>query len=87
MAGKRKRKGPAQPEEELWEVDYIVARKLVKGEPKFLIRWKGYDEKSDTWEGLDNLAGPASSMMMTKSGRSATASRRQCLLQRTPNEG
>ena len=35
MAGKRKRKGPAQPEEELWEVDYIVARKLVKGEPKF----------------------------------------------------
>ena len=30
---------------------------------------------------------PASSMMMTKSGRSTPASRRQCLLQRTPNEG
>ena len=41
----------------MYEADHIVARRLVKGAPEYLVRWKGYDEKSDTWEPLSNLCG------------------------------
>jgi len=34
------------------------ARRLVKGQPEYLIKWKGFDDdKYDTWEGLANLSG------------------------------
>ena len=54
--GKRKKKGSDQVDD-LYEVDHIKARKLEKGVPKYLIHWKNYADKDDTWEGLDNLAG------------------------------
>jgi len=40
------------------EVNFIKARRLVKGQPEYLIKWKGFDDdKYDTWEGLANLSG------------------------------
>jgi len=30
-------------------------RRERKGKPKYLVRWKGYIAKEDTWEGLENL--------------------------------
>lgn len=34
-----------------YEVEKIVGQRLVKGRRRqFLVRWKGYDENSDTWE-------------------------------------
>jgi len=46
--------------EAMYEVDFIKARRLVKGqlEYEYLIKWKGFDDdKYDTWEGLANLSG------------------------------
>ena len=39
-------------------LNFIKARRLVKGQPEYLIKWKGFDDdKYDTWEGLANLSG------------------------------
>ena len=54
--GRRKKKGSDQVDD-IYEVDHIKARKLEKGVPKYLINWKGYSDKDNTWEGLENLAG------------------------------
>ena len=44
--------------EAMYEVDFIKARRLVKGQLEYLIKWKGFDDdKYDTWEGLANLSG------------------------------
>ena len=53
----KKRKKDSVLEDDMYEVDYIQARRLVKGQPEYLIRWKGFDEKYDTWEPLKNLSG------------------------------
>ena len=63
--GKRKGRAAAAQDDKMrqrqrhmrYEVDFIVARKLVDGLAHYLMRWKGYDEKGDTWEPLTNLAG------------------------------
>ena len=54
--GRRKKKGSDQVDD-IYEVDHIKAHKLEKGVPKYLINWKGYSDKDNTWEGLENLAG------------------------------
>ena len=54
--GRRKKKGSDQVDD-MYEVDHTKARKLEKGVPKYLINWKGYSDKDNTWEGLENLAG------------------------------
>ena len=42
----------------MYEVNFIKARRLVKGQLEYLIKWKGFDDdKYDTWEGLANLSG------------------------------
>ena len=54
----KKRKKDSVLEDDMYEVDYIKARRLVKGQPEYLIKWKGFeDEKYDTWEPLANLSG------------------------------
>ena len=51
--GKRKKKDSLL-EDDMYEVEYIKARKLEKGKPLYLIRWKGFDDdKYDTWEPLE----------------------------------
>jgi len=48
----------AKPVHNLNVVDFIKARRLVKGQLEYLIKWKGFDDdKYDTWEGLANLSG------------------------------
>lgn len=37
----------------LYFVERIISAKRVKGKPMYLIKWRGYKEK--TWEPLDNL--------------------------------
>eukprot|EP00966_Prymnesium_polylepis_P130182 3010560-Prymnesium_polylepis.1 len=44
----------------MYDVDYIKARRLNKGDPEYLIKWKGFpDDKDDTWEPLSSLSGQA----------------------------
>jgi len=53
-----KRKRGSVLGEAMYEVDFIKARRLVKGRLEYLIKWKGFDDdKYDTWEGLANLSG------------------------------
>jgi len=43
-----KRKKGSVLEEDMYEVNFIKARRLVKGQPEYLIKWKGFDDdKSD----------------------------------------
>ena len=57
MGIKRKQRGSVLGEA-MYEVDFIKARRLVKGQLEYLIKWKGFDDdKYDTWEGLANLSG------------------------------
>jgi len=37
-----KRKKGSVLEEDMYEVNFIKARRLVKGQPEYLIKWKGF---------------------------------------------
>jgi len=41
--------------EEEFEVEKILNKRIVQGKEKFLVRWKGYMAKGDTWESRENL--------------------------------
>lgn len=41
-----------------FEVEKIVGHRTIKGRRQFLVRWKGYDEDSDTWEQEKDLNCP-----------------------------
>ena len=42
--------------EEEYEVDHIRDSKMFGRTLKYLVRWKGYGEREDTWEPLHHLA-------------------------------
>ncbi|XP_015429940.1 PREDICTED: chromobox protein homolog 1 [Dufourea novaeangliae] len=44
--------------EKEYEVQKIVGQRTIKGRRQFLVRWKGYDEDSDTWEQEKDLNCP-----------------------------
>jgi len=56
---KVKEQDPEESEEdEEYEVEGIVDKKVVRGKTKYLVKWKGYDKDEDrTWEPKENLAG------------------------------
>jgi len=41
--------------EEEFEVKKILNKRVIWGKEKFLVRWKGYTAKGDTWESRENL--------------------------------
>ena len=57
VKGQKKEEGkPIEVEEvEEWEVEKILNKKKIKGVVKYLIWWKGFMAKGDTWERRDNL--------------------------------
>ena len=43
-------------EEEEYEVETILEKRLKKGKAEYLIKWKGFDNEDDnTWEPVENL--------------------------------
>jgi len=41
--------------EKEFEVEKILNKRMIRGEKKFLVRWKGYMVEEDTWENRENL--------------------------------
>ena len=35
---------PVEPEEDEYEVEKVVDKRIVKGKTQYLIKWKGFDE-------------------------------------------
>jgi hypothetical protein len=46
---------PEYPSDEYYEVERVLAGKLEKGKPVYLIKWLGYDESNNTWEPETNI--------------------------------
>jgi len=42
-------------EEEKFEVEKILNKRIVRGKEKFLVQWKGYTAEGGTWESRENL--------------------------------
>ena len=40
-----------------WEIDFVHGRASGRMGKKYLVRWKGFTEKEDTWEPSENLEG------------------------------
>ena len=38
-----------------YEVEKILDKRIVRGRKEYLIKWKGYSEKESTWEPLPHL--------------------------------
>lgn len=47
-----------QKNENVYEVEKVMSHKIRNNVRYFLIRWKGYDSDSDTWEREENLNCP-----------------------------
>lgn len=47
---------PPPPVEEFFEVEKILAKRVVKGLTEYLVKWKGFDDADATWEAAGNLA-------------------------------
>ena len=57
IKGQKKEEGkPVEVEGvEEWEVKKILNKKKIRGVEKYLVRWKGFTAKGDTWERKENL--------------------------------
>ena len=48
---------PAAKDDDVYQCERIVGKRLAKGITVYCVKWAGYDTKDNTWEPLENLAG------------------------------
>ena len=44
-----------EEDQEEFELESVVGKRVVRGQPQYLVRWKGYGQFDDTWEPASNL--------------------------------
>lgn len=49
----------AQDEEPEFEVETVLAKKMIRGNLYYLVKWKGYSNDENTWEPLEHLSNAA----------------------------
>ena len=47
--------GTTEEEEEEYEVEKVVDKRIHKGRVEYLLKWKGYSSDDNTWEAEDSL--------------------------------
>lgn len=55
LAASNKSSSPSAKNIKLWEVEKILQKRQQNGEPLYLIKWKDWDAKYNTWEPMRNL--------------------------------
>jgi hypothetical protein len=40
---------------QLYEVEAVVSKKTIKGQPLYLVKWKNYPSSENTWEPIEHL--------------------------------
>ena len=48
---------PAAKDDDFYQCERIVGKRLAKGVTQYCVKWAGYETKDNTWEPLENLAG------------------------------
>mmetsp|Transcript_38796 Transcript_38796/g.66578 ORF Transcript_38796/g.66578 Transcript_38796/m.66578 type:complete len:107 (-) Transcript_38796:78-398(-) len=71
------------PETQVYEVEQILGRRDKDGVEEFLIKWRNYSYKENTWEPIDNLVGCNAAM---KAFKERPVARRSIPLAQNSNE-
>ncbi|KAL5505608.1 hypothetical protein EMCRGX_G007072 [Ephydatia muelleri] len=61
--------------QDLYNVQDIIAERQEKGVPKYLVRWEGFGPEDDTWEPMEHLAGAEEYIARFVEERNAAAKR------------
>ncbi|KAL5486756.1 hypothetical protein EMCRGX_G019277 [Ephydatia muelleri] len=61
--------------QDLYNVQDIIAERQEKGVPKYLVRWEGFEPEDDTWEPIEHLAGAEDYIARFVEERNAAAKR------------
>ena len=61
--------------QDLYNVQDIIAERQEKGVPKYLVRWEGFGPEDDTWEPIEHLAGAEDYIARFVEERNAAAKR------------
>ena len=56
-------------EEETWPVEKLLKSKIVDGQIEYLVKWKGWGHKFNSWEPKENIADPMLIEIFEKSGK------------------
>lgn len=45
----------SEAESDIYFVERIMDKKFIKNKPRYLVKWRGWEHKHNTWEPLENL--------------------------------
>ena len=75
-----------KPAGDVWEVEKLLARGVGTKGKRYLVRWKGFTEKHDTWEPLENLERAAETVAAFDRERDAAQAREDAAAQKAHAE-